>query len=100
MGVWRWSGDDTGLWLQRTQRPSSSCNLSRGRSYKELLHLIIICKLNILRSIYLCKVWMFCLHAPLCITQVPGELGCQKGTLDPLEQELQRVVNYHVGGGN
>lgn len=29
-----------------------------------------------------------------------GVCGGQKKTLDPLEQELQGVVSYHVGPGN
>lgn len=36
----------------------------------------------------------------LCTTCVPGVLGGQKKTLDPLRLPLWTVVGYHVGDGN
>lgn len=36
----------------------------------------------------------------LCTTCVSGAFESQKRELSPLEQELQRVVNLHMGAGN
>jgi hypothetical protein len=42
---------------------------------------------------------MFYQHVCLCITYVFGDLRSQKKASDPLDLELQRVVNQ-VGAGN
>jgi hypothetical protein len=43
---------------------------------------------------------MFCLNVSLCTVYMPGTLGGQKRTLDPLELELQKVVIFHVVAGD
>lgn len=40
------------------------------------------------------------LHLCICTMCVPGAIGGQKGSMDPLELELWMVVNHHVGAGN
>lgn len=42
----------------------------------------------------------FCLHAFLCTTCVPGVHGDQRRTKEPLEMELQVVVNCWVSVGS
>lgn len=43
---------------------------------------------------------MFCLHAYLSMTCVPGARGSQKTASDPLEMKLQVVMSYFVNVGN
>lgn len=40
--------------------------------------------------------WVFCLNVCVCVMYMPVALGSQKRGSDPLEMELQVVVNHHV----
>lgn len=45
-------------------------------------------------------VWVFCLHARLCITCTLGGHRGQKKVSNPLEGEIQLLVSYNIGAGN
>lgn len=52
--------------------------------------------LDFYKMIILC-VLMFRLHVCLCTMHMPGALGGQNRTADPLELKLHMVMHYHVG---
>lgn len=67
--------------------PTFARTLSSSHSLKALLDLPILC--------VLCLYIVCVLH--LCVL---GAHGSQRKASDPLEMELQMVVNYHVGTWN
>lgn len=51
--------------------------------------------------IYICNVYEFiCICVCMCTNCAPGALRGQRGTLDPLELELQTIMDCYVGTGN
>lgn len=66
----------------------NKCFYLQGQKLRDSFHSYIIC------------VWAFCPRVCLCTACMPGANGGQKEVLDPLELDIQMVVNQHVGAGN
>lgn len=55
---------------------------------------------GVLKSIYIMRSWMCCLHLCLCTACELAALRCQKRASDPLGLELQVVMTHCMGVEN